>query len=112
MGLAGVHALRNMGHWLGLIFPMTTRWHSHPSRMSLPCFMWMLNFSRASNFDNSGRSCSADSGSLPIPRQLPAVTLNAFFMRCWAFGFPSGLTTREYSFSRRGVFSFICFRIM
>ena len=30
-GLAGVQAFMNMGHSLGLIFPMITRWHSQPS---------------------------------------------------------------------------------
>ena len=37
MGFAGVHAFMNIGHSSGLILPIITKWHSQPSRISLPC---------------------------------------------------------------------------
>jgi len=94
-----LHFFPNNSHWGGEIIPCSTSPQRQPGRSPLPPSIFKLYFFSASNPEYFDLNCKPLLGISPSPRHRLSLTFSMSAITLRAVGFPSALTTREYSFA-------------
>ena len=109
-GLWGLHFLPNSGHFSGSMIPLSTSPQRQPlgsgNLASLRSLKSPSNLLRASHFSNPALILRPLPGIWGKPRHSTSQGSKTAPMASLALTFPSGLTTRAYSFSNSALPSF------